>query len=102
MAFNLGEKRLRGFRKMWAALRRGDYNTAAAEMLGQIAEAGDPDAQYRLGMMYDFGQGVKKDPTESARWLRLAAVQGLPEAQFLRPRHSRLTSRITSLRSWAQ
>ena len=55
---------------------------AAAQVLSPLAEAGDPDAQYRLGMMYDFGQGVKKDPVESARWLRLAAVQGLPEAQF--------------------
>jgi TPR repeat protein len=56
--------------------------SAAAQALGPLAEAGDADAQYRLGMMYDFGQGVQKDPAESARWLRLAAVQGLPEAQF--------------------
>ena len=33
MAFNLGETRLRGFRKMWAALEEGNYATAAAEML---------------------------------------------------------------------
>jgi len=32
MAFNLGETRLRGFRRMWAALEAGDYETAGAEM----------------------------------------------------------------------
>ena len=33
MAFNLGETRLRGFRKMWAALRIDDFTVAATEML---------------------------------------------------------------------
>ncbi len=58
-----------------------DFGVAAQE-LGRLAEGGDAQAQFRLGMMYDFGQGVNKDPTESARWLRLAAVQGYADAQF--------------------
>lgn len=33
MAFNLGETRLRGFEKMLAAVRAGDWDTAAREML---------------------------------------------------------------------
>lgn len=33
MAFNLGETRLRGFKKMWAALEKVDYLTASREML---------------------------------------------------------------------
>ncbi len=60
----------------------GEDFTAAAHELGRLAEGGDAQAQYRLGMMYDFGQGVNKDPAESARWLRLAAVQGHADAQF--------------------
>lgn len=32
MAFNLGRTRLAGFKAMWAALERGDYHAAAAEM----------------------------------------------------------------------
>jgi len=33
MAYNLGMTRLRGFKKMLSALDRGDYETAAVEML---------------------------------------------------------------------
>lgn len=33
MAFNMGVPRLKGFRKMWAALRAGDFETAALEMM---------------------------------------------------------------------
>lgn len=33
MAFNIGVPRLRGFKKMLAAIERGDYATAAAELL---------------------------------------------------------------------
>ena len=33
MAFNMGVPRLRGFKKMWAAIHEGDYQTAAKEML---------------------------------------------------------------------
>lgn len=33
MAFNLGQKRLAGFQKMWAALKAGDYKEAAKQML---------------------------------------------------------------------
>ena len=33
MAFNLGETRLRKFKRMWAALGKADYRTASEEML---------------------------------------------------------------------
>lgn len=33
MLYNLGPTRLKGFKKMWAALRRRDYGAAADEML---------------------------------------------------------------------
>ena len=33
MAFNLGSRRLAGFKKMFAAIRDGNYDLAAAEML---------------------------------------------------------------------
>jgi len=32
MLFNLGQTRLSGFKKMWAAIDEGDYQKAAAEM----------------------------------------------------------------------
>ena len=45
------------------------------------AEAGDAEAQYNLGVLYDNGMGVPKDFAESAKWWRLAAEQGYANAQ---------------------
>ncbi len=46
------------------------------------AEEGDASAQYRLGRMYDAGQGVPQDFREVVRWFRAAAEQGHESAQF--------------------
>jgi TPR repeat protein len=58
-----------------------DFTTAIDE-LRPLAEGGDAIAQYRLGLMHDFGQGVKTDPAEAAKWMQLAADQGDSDAQF--------------------
>ena len=39
------------------------------------------DAQFHLGLMYDFGKGVPQDRTEAAKWFHLAAEQGHAPAQ---------------------
>ncbi len=62
------------------AYAQGDYATAVKE-LRPLAEEGDADAQFNLGVMYAKGQGVPQDDTEAARWYRLAAEQGLADAQ---------------------
>lgn len=46
------------------------------------AEAGDAQAQLGLGVLYDVGQGVGRDPATAYRWYRRAADAGLAEAQF--------------------
>ena len=46
------------------------------------AEAGDAQAQLSLGVLYDVGQAVRRDPATAYRWYRRAAVAGLAEAQF--------------------
>ena len=48
----------------------------------KAAERGNAGAQYELGGMYYYGQGVPEDYTESAKWYRKAAEQGHAEAQF--------------------
>jgi TPR repeat protein len=45
-----------------------------------LAEQGDADAQYNLGMSYRDGQGVLQDYKAAVRWFRLAAEQGLAAA----------------------
>ena len=46
------------------------------------ALAGDPAAQYELGLHYHFGRGVSKDDAEAAKWWRKAAEQGISIAQL--------------------
>ena len=45
------------------------------------AERGDADAQYFLGTMYYYGDGVNPDDTKAMEWLLKSAEQGNAEAQ---------------------
>ena len=47
-----------------------------------LADAGDIDAQYNLGVIYDKGLGTTRNVTEAIKWYRLAAERGQPAAQF--------------------
>ena len=60
-----------------AAWRRGDYATAY-RLWGPIADQGAPDAQFYLGFMNEYGQGVPRNSVEAIKWLsqsRCRAVQ---------------------------
>ncbi len=57
------------------AHKRGDYATALKE-LRPLAEEGDADAQFNLGVMYGSGQGVPQDDVQAHMWANLAAAQG--------------------------
>ena len=69
------------FQKGLAAYNAGDYATALQEWT-PLVEAGDADAQYNLGVMYDNGKGVPQDYAEAVKWYRLAAEQGRAHAQY--------------------
>ncbi len=45
------------------------------------ANAGNPDAQFRIGVQYELGAHVTQDPVEAAVWYRKAADRGLARAQ---------------------
>ncbi len=64
-----------------AAMEAGDYATALQEWR-PLAEQGDADAQYNLGVMYANGDGVPIDYKEAASWYRRAAEQGIANAQY--------------------
>ena len=53
-----------------AAHKLGDYETAM-RLLRPLAEQGNAYAQYKLGAMYDEGQGVPQDHAEATKWDRL-------------------------------
>ncbi len=63
------------------AYDRGDHPTALKEWR-PLAEQGNADAQFNLGVMYYFGRGVRQDYKEAVRWYRLAAAQGHASAQY--------------------
>ena len=62
------------------AYNRVDYITALQEWT-PLAEQGDADAQYNLGLMYDKGDGVPQDYKTTVKWYTLAAEQGHAPAQ---------------------
>ena len=67
------------FDRAYAAYKRGDYAEAATSFRA-LAEKGDADAQYNLGVMYGKGQGVPQDYAEAMRWYYKAAEKGFAEA----------------------
>jgi TPR repeat protein len=64
-----------------AAFKNKDYQRAYREWKA-AAEAGQPEAQFDLGLLYAQGLGVQRDMTVAANWYRKAAEQGNAEAQF--------------------
>jgi len=46
------------------------------------AQRGNAKAQFDLGVMYAFGQGVPQNAAEAVRWYRKAAEQGYAKAQY--------------------
>ena len=75
-----GVSRGNDFRKGVEAYNKNDYVTALREWV-PLAEQGDADVQYSLGMMHDIGQGVRQDYMTAMKWYNLAAEQGQPNAQ---------------------
>lgn len=63
------------------AHRQGDYRKAAS-LWQQLAEKGERDAQYNLGLMYRYADGVPQDLAAALRWYKLAANQGDIQAQY--------------------
>ena len=51
------------------------HRAEAADLVHEmrrLAESGDPEAQYGLGLALEEGRGMTRDPKEAARWLEMA------------------------------
>jgi TPR repeat protein len=66
-----------------AAIKRRDYATAV-RLIRPLAEQGDANAQYKLGVFYDNGLGVPQDKVRAYMWLNLSAAQGREGAAAFR------------------
>ena len=56
-------------------------NPAAIKKLEEKAEAGQPTAQFRVGMLFLTGEAGEHDPARGRQWMEKAADQGLTDAQ---------------------
>ncbi|RUR17304.1 sel1 repeat family protein [Legionella sp. km535] len=56
-----------------------DYRRAFIRLKPEAAK-GQPDAQYAIGYMYYYGQGVVEDRKKAWYWINMAAEAGQPDA----------------------
>ena len=59
---------------------KGNFDAAHVEWL-PLAELGDVEAQFNMGVIYDEGAGVSQDLAVAAEWYEKAAQQGFVDAQ---------------------
>ena len=59
---------------------RNQHYREAFIHLKPLADRNQPDAQYAIGYMYYYGQGVTEDRRAACIWINRAAAQGQPDA----------------------
>ena len=64
-----------------AAYSNGDYATTL-RLLRPLADQGNGEAQYDIGILYENGQGAPQNSATAAQWYRKAADQGYAAAQL--------------------
>ena len=69
------------FKKGWDAYSSTDYATALAEWQ-ELADAGDKNAAYGMGLLYGNGFGVDMNDDLALKYYNVAAEQGHADAQF--------------------
>lgn len=57
-------------------------NAADVNRDRRAALQGDASAQFKMGLRYDLGIGVRQNYTEAVKWLRRSALQGNANAQY--------------------
>ncbi|MDP6104008.1 MAG: tetratricopeptide repeat protein [Gammaproteobacteria bacterium] len=59
-----------------------DFDNSSPEEIIHLAEEGDFEAQYNLGLMYEMGMGVKQDFDSAYKWYLKSAKQSHPKSQY--------------------
>ncbi len=78
----MGEPASASFLEGWAAYENKDYSSALKHWK-PLAEEGNPDAQYLVGIMFSNGLGVPVDFEKAGKWFLKSATQGDVGAQYL-------------------
>ena len=61
---------------------RTEMLEVAAEIFADVAERGDANGEFWLGVLHHSGHGVEQDEEKSTELFRSAAEKGLPDAQY--------------------
>jgi TPR repeat protein len=69
------------FQKGWKAYNSTNYTAALSEWQ-DLADAGDPNACYGMGLLYGNGFGVDMNDDLALKYYRVAAEKGHAEAQY--------------------
>ena len=69
------------FKAGWDAYSSTDYTTALSEWQ-DLADSGDPDACYGMGLLYGNGFGVDMNDELALKYYGIAAAAGHAEAQY--------------------
>ncbi len=64
------------------ALKRGDVKTALSK-IKPLAEKGDSEAQYYMGVMYYKGKGVRRHYVNAYKWASRSAENGYEHSEIL-------------------
>jgi TPR repeat protein len=64
-----------------SAIEVEDY-LQAYEVFKELAQQGNPEAQYNLAILYKQGRGVMQDVKQAVGWFRKAADAGIADAQY--------------------
>ena len=59
-----------------------DISSGVFRFQVKLAEQGNPEAQYKVGEMYETGKGVQKDPKIALTWFEKAAAQDHKKAVY--------------------
>lgn len=60
--------------------KKGEYKHSF-DILKPLAEQGNPNAQYYIGYMYYYGQGIKQNKSLGVAWIKKSAKQGYEKAR---------------------
>lgn len=65
-----------------AAYDTGDYTKAYEILYPLAAYKRDPEAQFHMGMIYFYGEGVEKDIDKAMEWWKKAMRSGHVDAAY--------------------
>ncbi len=70
------------FRYAMSLIHAGDV-ASGARVLVTLAKTGHAPSQFRLGLLYQLGKGVAREPRKAIYWFEQAASQGDVGAQYM-------------------